>query len=190
MAPFARVTKSEQGFGIPSPPRLDIDLNSLREYRSTLEACYAETLRLHTYPVIVSDMAKDEVLGKFGPNEKKTSSASASDNPRTANVTVMNIPQVDERSSFQSNSMESPESSGAITNQPGLPLRPWRGRHLEGLQPSCSADIVLLFTTGLLSLWDIKLDHGSTATQKGLIEFPAVVERPKDVHAKIIRRTI
>ena len=86
--------------------------------------------------------------------------------------------------------MESPGSSGATTDRLDLLLRPWRGGHLEGLQPSCSADVALLFAAGLLSLWDIKLEPTSTAIRKGSIEFPAVMERPKDVHAEITRRTI
>lgn len=61
-APYARATQPPNEFGIPEPPRLEIDIEGLRGRCLLLKSCYVETVRLDARAWSVGKAKRDFVV--------------------------------------------------------------------------------------------------------------------------------
>lgn len=159
--PYAKVTQPPQIFGLPEPPRLKLDSQSLVGSCPLLRACLYECIRLHSMALSVRT-----VEDRFSVTET-VDDVSAGVKPATfmfkAGTLVaapLSVHGHDERS-FESADDFIPErflresEDGNVMAHEGS-LRPWGLGQSACFEQTFTEMQVLAFVAGILSLWDFE----------------------------------
>lgn len=190
---FAKATQPAQRFGIPEPPFLVLDTDSLLLSCPLLKACYYECLRLDSSPVSIRTIVRDTIITKprkdlFG-SERPTSYQMNAGEVVAIPLRLQNYDPREFKFDPERFLIRTERRDTQITNGPQRPFACADGGSMFPDRELLDT-VVLAFVAGLLALWDFESSDPGQWVVPGHQTMPNFSSPVDDVRVRVRRRTL